>query len=166
MPTQTYDLISTTSIGTAASTVTISSIPSTYRDLVFVVDGLTTGVGPYNVGITTNLNTGNYFYVYVNGNGSTTASSGPGDNRIQVPGRGSYWSNGYRTYVVGNIFDYTQSNKHKPFIIRTGTGTQVTELLAAREPSTGTISSISFAIGGAASTFAVGSVFTIYGIVA
>lgn len=165
MPTATYTLISQTVLLSASSSVTIGSIPGTFRDLVFVVDATTVGSGPYNVGITTNLNTGNYRYAYANGDGSTTAASAPGDNRIQVPGRSSYWSNGYRTHILGNIMDYSTTNKQKPFLIRTGTASGATEMILGQEFGTGAITSINFAIGGSVSQFAVGSIFTLYGIV-
>jgi hypothetical protein len=38
MPTPTYDLIESTALGSSASSITFSSIPSTYRDLVLVID--------------------------------------------------------------------------------------------------------------------------------
>ena len=41
----TYEPISTTTLGSAASTITLSSIPATYTDLRLIVVGAATGVG-------------------------------------------------------------------------------------------------------------------------
>jgi hypothetical protein len=40
MPTPTYTPLATVTLGTTAASVTFSSIPATYRDLIFVLSGL------------------------------------------------------------------------------------------------------------------------------
>ena len=73
----------------------------------------------------------------------------------------------YRTYVIGNLFDYSTSGNQKPFLIRSGSAAaNTTEMMVAREPGTGVVSSITFTIGNSVNTFAVGSRFSLYGIVA
>ena len=45
MPTPTYTPLATVTLGTAASSVTFSSIPATYRDLILVVNATTSADG-------------------------------------------------------------------------------------------------------------------------
>lgn len=165
MPTSTYDLIASNTISVATTTVTFSSIPGTYRDLVFTIDGKATVAGIYAY-VRANGSSGTYNYTYGGGYGSSMAAGSPGDNKIQVPGNGSYWSTDFPTSVFGNVMDYASTDKHKVFLIRSGATTSLgaTEMMSARFPSTSAITSISFTMN--AGNFAIGSNFQLYGIVA
>ena len=72
----TYTPIATTTLGSAASSYTFSSIPGTYTDLVLVVSGKystgTTGTTTVQIQVgNTSLDTGaNYSIVYLNGSGA------------------------------------------------------------------------------------------------
>ena len=59
MPTNTYVALDKVTLGTAASTITFSSIPQTYTDLVMVFDG-TAASATYS-GIRFNGDTGNNY---------------------------------------------------------------------------------------------------------
>ena len=69
--TATYDPIATTTLGSAASTITFSSIPNTFTDLRLVLFGVTlNATGTYNQ-IRFNNDTGtNYSWTQLLGNGS------------------------------------------------------------------------------------------------
>lgn len=160
-----YDLIASNVLGSATSAVTFSSIPQTYRDLVFTISGQAT-TGLIYAYITTSNNTGTYNYVYATGRGSnSTATGAPGDNKIQVPGDSSYWGNTLFTSVVGNVMDYSTSDKHKTFLIRSGatTSSGAVEMMAARYPSTSAITSLTFTMN--AGNWATNTAFYLYGIV-
>jgi len=74
MPTPTYTPLATVTLGSATSSVTFSSIPATYRDLILIFDGTRTGNN--NVQYRFNSDTGtNYSTVIAAGNGSGTTSS-------------------------------------------------------------------------------------------
>lgn len=74
--TATYDPIATTTLGSAASTITFSSIPNTFTDLRLVLFGVTlNATGTYNQ-IRFNNDTGtNYSWTQLLGNGSAAQSS-------------------------------------------------------------------------------------------
>ncbi len=70
----TYEPIATTTLGSAASTITFSTIPGTYTDLRLVLVPKMTAAA--NLELQYNNDTGtNYSNTYVYGNGSTAASS-------------------------------------------------------------------------------------------
>jgi hypothetical protein len=69
----TYTQIASTTLGSAAATVTFSSIPATYTDLVLVIWGNLSG---NELGIQFNSDTGtNYGQTSLFGNGTTAAST-------------------------------------------------------------------------------------------
>ena len=70
---KTYEPISTQTLGTAPTTVTFSSIPQTYTDLVLVFNSKSTTLNyPY---LTVNSDTGaNYSRTYLAGSGSAATS--------------------------------------------------------------------------------------------
>jgi hypothetical protein len=158
-----YIPLANVTLGASAATVTFSSIPATYRDLVLVVDGSGTDALTY-AHFRVNNNSTDYSYVFANGNGVTANSQGPTDDKIQVPGRDSYWTNTYRTQVVVNLMDYAQTDRHKHFLVRSGAASSATEMQAGRWANTAAITSIRFTMN--VGSFAIGSTFALYGIIA
>ena len=78
--TATYEKIATTPLGSAAATVTFSSIPATYTDLVLICNPISTATSGAYMNMTYNSDTAsNYSYTWMRGNGST-AASGRGSN--------------------------------------------------------------------------------------
>lgn len=70
---KTYEPIATTTLGSATATVTFSSIPSTYTDLVLIFGGSVSAFG--NLRIQVNSDTGsNYSWTRLLGDGSTAVS--------------------------------------------------------------------------------------------
>ena len=70
----TYDPIATQTLGSAAASITFSSIPATYTDLFFVVNGNNVTAASY-LFLRFNNDTGsNYSYTNMIGDGSATAS--------------------------------------------------------------------------------------------
>jgi hypothetical protein len=70
----TYTLISSNVLSSSAASVTFSSIPGTYTDLV-VRASIRTTVGSSVVDVTFNSSTSSYSSTILTGNGSTTSSS-------------------------------------------------------------------------------------------
>ena len=72
----TYDPIATTTLGSASTTITFSSIPSTYTDLRLILTGRTNAGAGNAVTIRFNSDTAtNYSWTYISGNGTTASSA-------------------------------------------------------------------------------------------
>jgi hypothetical protein len=156
MPTPTYTPLATVTLGSSAASVTFSSIPATYRDLVFVYNGNTTSSGANDLQFRLNNDTSNTtsvtMYADAGGRGSFT----------QNHSLANYGSD-IRTVFIAQVMDYSATNKHKTTIIR-GSSTAVAAAHAMRFASTSAVTSIVFAI--AVGTFVSGSTFSLYGITA
>lgn len=108
MATSTEIAIATTTLGTAASTITFSSIPSTYTDLrlIFIT---TTSINGANINLRFNSDTGtNYSSTWLEGNGTSASSyRATNDTRFQL-------TNGAGTttipsFTILDIFNYAGS---------------------------------------------------------
>lgn len=114
-----YESIATVTVGSGgSSSVTLSSIPSTYTHLQLRCFGQTNrATVPFDslfVTLNSDTNNGNYYRHGFNGTGSSTYSYGSGtDARAQFSWNfgttaGSNWGIG-----IVDIFDYTNTNKFK-----------------------------------------------------
>jgi hypothetical protein len=153
--TDTYTPLATVTLGGTASSVTFSSIPATYRDLVLVVAGTASTL--VNVGIRFNGDTGsNYSVVTMVGNGSAASSSSFTD---------SFGLAGQLSTVQGNfitqIMDYSATDKHKTHLGRSNLSASSVQGYASRWADTAAITS--FAVSNAG-TFSTGTTFNLYGI--
>ena len=112
--TATYDCIATTTLGSAAASVTFSSISGSYTDLVIVMSYSRSVSG--NGLLRFNSDTGsNYSNTYLLGDGSS-ASSGRGSN--QTNGIISYDSANLQETCLINIMNYANTTTNKTFITR------------------------------------------------
>lgn len=160
----TYEAIATTTLGSAQSTVTLSSIPSTYTDLVIVSQPVSTSTEAIVYIQFNSIGGTSYSSTSLNGDGTSASSS-----RRTSAGLGVIATNVYATNVAGGttfvtqIMNYANTTTYKTYLSRGNrTTSQGTEALVGLCSNTAAINSISFAIGG--TTFAAGSVFSIYGI--
>jgi hypothetical protein len=116
----TYEKIATTTLGSAASTITFSSISSAYTDLKVVVTAL--AAGDYSwLDIRFNSDSGtNYSRTFIRGDGST-ASSGrrTSDNQINVSPDGIGGSTNPAFYEI-DIFSYAGSTYKTALISASG----------------------------------------------
>jgi hypothetical protein len=156
MPTPTYVPMATVTLGSSASSVTFSSIPATYRDLIVVVDGtITSGA---QVRMRFNSDSGsNYSFVKMAGDtGGAVSSSGTDTSVIIGNFTGSFH------LLTINIMDYSATDKHKTVISRSNVLTVATEAFANRWANTTAITSVQ--VNTSANTWAIGSTFSLYGI--
>jgi hypothetical protein len=120
MATPTYTALQTIELTGTASSVTFSSIPATYRDLVIVLQG---SLGAdNNILMQFNGDTGsNYSDVRMIGYGSSqyTSSAQSGTSMIIGP------LDTTQGNVLVNVMDYSASDKHKAAIIRTNKTAEV-----------------------------------------
>lgn len=163
MPTPTYTPIASTTLGSATGSVTFNvSGVQTYRDLIIVCQYLANS-GTNFPGIRFNSDTGaNYSTVLMRGNGSTAGSGTGGTDRLDFSFFGSTTTE--REIATIQIFDYTQS-KHKSTLMRSDRAGGGTCAWAGRWANTNAVTSILiYDVNG--STFAPGSTFSLYGVIA
>ena len=146
--------------GTPTS-ITFSSIPATYRDLVLVIDGRGASGSESFYYCYFNSDTGaNYSRVEMYGTGSTTAS-GTSSNLIPITLNATNTS----TNLL-NIMDYSATDKHKTVLYRNNAIGATAQVLAGagRWASTNAINTIKLE-GFSTAAFATGTTFALFGIV-
>ena len=160
MATPTYTLIDSTVLGSSVSSVTFSSIPADYRDLVLVVEGLGTNSVDFNFQF--NSDTGsNYSYVRMRGNGSTAASSSSASlTFIGAIVTGADATN--RGMAIFQVLDYSATDKHKTALLRVDSAGLNTAAAAGRWASTSAVTSITLVTP--TNQFASGLTAYLYGI--
>jgi hypothetical protein len=165
MPTPTYTALANITLGSTASSVTFGSIPATYRDLVLVAETIA-GTNQSNL-VRYNSDSGsNYTTLVMRGYGaSITESLSTTDNVLYITYSGI--GSGQKCLTTLSVMDYSATDKHKAALHRsnyTGTATTFVEAMATRWANTAAISSIQFFAS--TGSFAIGSTFSLYGIVA
>ena len=165
MATPTYTPIESKTLGSAASSVTFSSIPSTYTDLILVVTAA--GASADDLRYRFNSDSGtNYSTTILYGTGSaagsaitTNATSCLADYYGSV---GTVLNSSIQTI---HIMNYSNSTTYKTAIARGNRSDSGTDATVSLWRSTSAINSITLGIGNSYSiNFSVGSIFTLYGI--
>lgn len=143
-------------LGSSAASVTFSSIPSTYKDLVLEVVGTTSANG--NALIQFNSDSGaNYSSTTVRGDGSSASSVRTSDARLTTLGIGT----GTFT-ITSNIQSYANANVYKTWIARYGDAAQVVGAVVGLWRSTTAISTVTATFSGG--NYATGTSFRLWGI--
>jgi hypothetical protein len=157
MPTATYTPLATVTLGTATASVTFSSIPATYRDLILVMNG----VGSLSTDDVLRFNSdsgANYNWVRMFGTGSTaTSSASASQTYIRNTGNTSPVNS-----MIIQIMDYSATDKHKTVLSRGDNPAETVMAVASRWANTAAITSVSHSV--ASGTWTVGSTFNLYGI--
>jgi hypothetical protein len=161
----TYDPIATQTLGSSAATVTFSSIPGTYTDLVLVLNAMSSSNANSYVRINSDSGS-NYSWVVLFGSGSAA-----GSDRASNVSHGilmDYY--GYPTTTVPNaniiqFINYSNSTTNKSVI---GRANQVNsggavDAIVSTWRSTAAITSLTLRFTGS-QTWSAGSTFTLYGI--
>ena len=151
----TYEAIATQTLGSAAATVTFSSIPGTYTDLVLVIQGsMATAGGNY---IQVNGDTGNnYSVTFMYGDGSSAAST----RTTGFPSASAFYLNTAQSNSILNFMNYSNTTTNKTILSRANSN----EFVSARVSlwrSTAAINSITV---GSTFNYNTGSTFSLYGI--
>jgi hypothetical protein len=162
MPTPTYTALATVTLGSSVSSVTFSSIPATYRDLIVVASALAATANS-NVILRVNgdATSGNYSRVTMNGTGSIATSS-TGDPQFVT--EYAYMTTTSRVIIKTSFLDASATDKHKTYLTRSDNSATGTTALANRWANTAAITSIGLL--GDTSNFAAGSTFSLYGVIA
>jgi hypothetical protein len=164
MPTPTYIALANITLGTATSVLTFSSIPSSFRDLILVMNHkVNTAATTDDWFMRFNSDTGaNYSYLRMYGNGAN-AFAGTGSSRTYIDNfldpTASFVNN------VFQIMDYSATDKHKTVLGRENLASEQVIAKTYRWASTSAITSISLTgADGGTDLFSVGSTFALYGI--
>jgi len=162
MPTPTYTPLATITLGSSASSVTFSSIPATYRDLILVMNFSETSTGG-DIRLRYNGDTGsNYSQVYMESTGSS-ALSGSGTYAFHYLNQRSR-NSGIRIADIIQVMDYSATDKHKTALGRLNNETQDLSAYAYRWANTAAITSIE--VLESSVSFTAGSTFNLFGVIA
>lgn len=147
-------------LGSAASSVTFSSISGLYKDLHLVI----TGKGSSSPGVYIRFNSdsgSNYANIWATGyagsmySGSNTTTQIYGNYNLPM-------DTTVTSIVTTDVLDYSATNKHKSTLTRFSGAAYGVEMLAGRWINTAAITSLS--ITASSGTFAAGSTFALYGV--
>jgi len=165
-PGKDFDSIATITPYTTTTTVTFSSIPSTYRHLQLRASAASSAAANMTVRFN-GVTSADYSHHYMEGNGSTT-SSGSGTNGTYILGPVVTNTASAYTGIIMDFLDYKDTNKNKTAYILSGvdlngssTWLNVFSGTLYNSPSS-PISSITLTLSGA--TFAANSHWALYGI--
>ena len=160
MPTSTYIPLANLTLTGSASTVTFSSISQSYRDLRLVVQ-TTCSTGVQIVGMRFNSDTGaNYSRVYMEGNGSATASASATESQIYFDPSPDGATTANNWYLgMADIMDYSVTNKHKTVLARASIPSGSVAATAGRWANTSAITTVTVVAG--LQNFAAGSTFAL-----
>lgn len=163
----TYEPIATQTLGSTTTDVTLSSISSSYTDLILICNFSRVTANGQNLSLRVNSDTGsNYSNTYIEGDGST-AYSGRNSNqtsaRIGAVGGGFTLSTTDLISVIINFNDYSNTTTNKTIISRYNQAGANTGSAVALWRSTSAISSITLSTFNTGQ-FGSGSTFTLYGI--
>jgi hypothetical protein len=154
--TGTYTLIASNTLGSAQSSVTFSSIPGTYTDLVLVFNGTLSGVTSAYVRYNSDSGT-NYSRTSLYGDGSSAGSNrGSNDTYYEA----FYIGTDNSTSIL-QILDYSNTTTHKTSLSRNNGGGYVSARVGLWR-NTNAITTLLLAP--TSGNFNSGSTFKLYGI--
>ena len=161
MPAPTYDLIEEKVLGSAQASVTFSSIPGTYKDLVLEVVGTTTNTNGTYITLRFNSDSNsNYSETLLVGNGTSALSER--DSNVAVAFTG--WQGNNVSVVNINIMSYANTNVYKTVLTRGGSDNNRVTASVALWRSTAAITSIEAKSNNGTNSFNSGCTFRLWGV--
>lgn len=157
---KTYEPIQTTTLGTGQLTVTLSSIPQTYTDLILIINGFS--ASNYVLIRVNGDSATNYSRTYLTGNGSAATSTRLSNQTQAYSGLGS--SSTDRGQSITHFNNYSNTTTYKTFLTNGGYAASYLGLEASLWRSTSAITSISITNGDSVNNIGAGTSFTLYGI--
>ena len=158
----TYEPIATTTLGSAQSSVTFSSISQGYTDLVLICTGKM--VSASTVKFQFNGDTGsNYSMTRLYGNGSSAASERYSNG---TSGAFGVWRTTNPQYSLISLQNYSNTTTNKTYLTRDYDDSGIVSARVGLWRNTSAITSISIIGDGGGADYATGSTFTLYGILA
>jgi hypothetical protein len=155
--------IATNTLTTSTASVTFSSIPQGYTDLVLVINATSNVANAPTLQF--NGDTGsNYSSTAVIGNGSAASSNRTSNQSVIYYGG---WINGFSSTASGNaiihIMNYSNTTTNKTTLNRFNVASIEVDAVVGLWRNTAAITSITLSISGGA-TYSSSSTFTLYGV--
>lgn len=154
--------LANTTLGSNSTTITFSSIPSTYQDLYLVVVGRSSGGFSQNIRF--NGDSGANYNVLRFTSTTSTIASGVAASQT----RGLISNLSFNSSITGaafvHILDYARTDKHKTTIgdVHSDNGT-ANEMLCNRWANTAAITSVALS-SDSGQTYLAGTTFALYGV--
>ena len=165
----TYTLIASNTLSSSAASVTFSSIPSTYTDLVLKCSIRSNGAAATRlVNLTINNTSTNYSWTYIEGNGATASSTRQANGTNIYVGEGNASTSTSNTFSSLEIYipSYT-ATQNKPLgsfqTMEDNAASAYMEAVSGLWRNTAAITEVKLA-GPGADSFVSGSSFFLYGI--
>lgn len=154
----TYTPIATTTLGSAAASVTFSSIAG-YTDLILIYNGTPTGSAQSYLRV--NGDTGsNYSDTYIYGDGTSTGSGRNANQTLMYCGY--IGASGANAMLTVHLQNYANSTTYKTFLSRGSLASAEVGAHVGLWRNTAAITSVTFGV--TSNNFNTGSTFTLYGI--
>jgi hypothetical protein len=160
----TYEVISATTVATAAQTVTLSSIPATYTDLVVVVNAQASTQS--DLYLTFNGDTSALYSnttLYGDGTSAGSTRNSRGNAFMTLTYYGAVTTTAGNSVHTINIMNYANTTTHKTVLTRASAASSGVDASVGLWGSTAAITSMTFDLP-TTRTFSTGSTFTLYGI--
>lgn len=159
----TYEPIATNTVsGSSTTSISFGSIPSTYTDLVVIINAGASTQTDLRLRFNSDTST-NYSITGLRGNGSAASS-------FRISNQGFADLNSFatvdttiRTSTILNVMNYSNTSTFKTFLTRANNASGGVDAFVTLYRSTSAISNIQIYINGGP-TIAAGSTFTLYGI--
>jgi hypothetical protein len=161
MPTPTYTSLGTRTLTSTATSVVFSNIPATYRDLILVTNVTHSANAEIDLTIRFNSDAGaNYSRLAMTGNGTTAASfAQTGNDGVNVLGASTTIS-----VAITQVMDYSATDKHKTVLFRGNLTAGRVSAFVSRWANTAAINNMSVSV--LSGNYAIGSTFSLYGVIA
>jgi hypothetical protein len=157
--TNTYTPLATVTLGGSDSEIVFASIPATYRDLIVVFAGTSTGTGDVVLSFNSDrTNTYPNVQMFGVGSGSGTSAS------FTRTGAFVSFASTTQNNFIAQIMDYSATDKHKTVLSRYNVSSSETSAQAGRWPNNNAITSL--AVRQTTNAFATGSTLSLYGVIA
>ena len=159
----TYVSIASNTLGSAAASVTFSSISGAYTDLILVVDGISSSsvngiVLQYN-GDTSNA----YSLTQIGANGSAVSSARRSSQSYININYTGYWTNASRGNIIVQIQNYSNTTTYKTCLARGNFSATGLDAIVGLWTSTAAITSVTITNDGSGNIGS-GTTFSLYGI--
>jgi hypothetical protein len=160
---KTYEPIATATGTGSSNTISFTSIPATYTDLVMVFDGTATSGGTAALAFTINgVVTGTlYSYLRIQGNGTSASSLSSANNNDAPFG---FISSSNRSMSILNVMNYANTTTFKTTISRTQTSDATDGRVASYVNTYRGTAAVNRLDILATQNFSTASTFTLYGI--
>jgi hypothetical protein len=165
MPTPTYTPLANITLGSAAASVTFSSINQSYRDLVLVSNLQASAANTLYLRFNASTTTYSWVGAIASSGGATSITNASANGALVGASTIGLPTSAIQATSVAQIMDYTATDKHKTVLARYGNSSSEVDMFASRWGNTAAITSVQVIVlpSGNLST---GSTFSLYGIVA